>query len=152
MPELEGDWRFWAKVEFEPMTGCFLWVGGWDNHRPPYGYIQRQGKTWRVSRYVWERLRGQIPHGLQIDHKCRNTVCVNINHLRLATPRENTLAGDTLAALNAKRTHCIRGHIFDPLNTLRCGNRRKRNCRICVNAWQREYKRRRRRENAWMPF
>lgn len=40
-------------------------------------------------RYAWERDRGVIPEGFEIDHICRNRKCCNVNHLQLITRSEH---------------------------------------------------------------
>lgn len=75
--------------------GCTQWVG-WLSP-DGYGKFKTGGKSTFAHRYAWERVNGPIPEGMVIDHTCHNTACVNIEHLRLATPTENTrnLAGAT---------------------------------------------------------
>lgn len=68
--------------------GCLLWTG-WLNNKG-YGFISvGGGDDAEVHRYVWEKENGPIPSGMVIDHRCHNRNCVNIDHLRLATAREN---------------------------------------------------------------
>lgn len=42
---------------------------------------------------MYELLVGPIPEGLTIDHLCRNTMCVNPDHLEPVTHRENLMRG-----------------------------------------------------------
>jgi hypothetical protein len=41
------------------------------------------GKLQMLHRIEWEKLRGPIPEGYTIDHRCKNRKCQNINHLQL---------------------------------------------------------------------
>jgi late competence protein required for DNA uptake (superfamily II DNA/RNA helicase) len=53
----------------------------------------------------------------------------------MVTQRENILRGETsVVALNARKTHCKRGHAFTEENTIlnKIGSR---NCRICIRDW-----------------
>ena len=54
-----------------------------------YAYIKIAGVLRKVHRYVWERDRGPIPEGMQIDHQCFNKACFNLDHLRLVTNQQN---------------------------------------------------------------
>jgi hypothetical protein len=58
------------------------------------------------------------------------------------TCRENILRGDGLAAIRARKTHCLRGHEFTPENT--CRNRKGRECRTCQRVRQTAYRARKR--------
>lgn len=136
LPDAKPETRFMAQVR-EDENGCWLWTG--PRKRSPngvqYGCTRHEGRTVAAHRLAWELFRGPIPEGLQIDHLCRVTRCVNPDHLEPVTPRENVLRGEGVAAVNARKTECIRGHAFTPENTIiHCGG--KRACRTCVNEAQ----------------
>jgi hypothetical protein len=42
-----------------------------------------------IHRKHYEQFKGPIPDGLEIDHTCRNTRCVNPEHLEAVTHAEN---------------------------------------------------------------
>lgn len=119
---LEPADRFWAKVEMEPTSGCFIWMG----KRKPNGY----GVFWldeeRVvyaHRFAYELAKGPIPVGLQIDHLCRVRACVNASHLEAVSQQENLHRGEGIAAQHARKTHCKWGHhlaLIGPLKWRRC--------------------------------
>ena len=74
----------------EPIVGdpgCIIWTGALD--RDGYGQIRVNGRVVLAHRYAWECERGPIPDGLHVDHACWEPSCVNVDHLRLATPQEN---------------------------------------------------------------
>lgn len=69
-------------------TGCWNWARvTWGT--PPYGAIIRNGKRIPAHRFMWEKLRGPIPSGLVLHHKCENTLCVNPDHCEPVTHRRN---------------------------------------------------------------
>lgn len=81
----------------------------------------------------------KIPDGLTLDHLCRNIVCVRPSHLEPATNKTNTLRGEGITALNARKTHCPHGHPYSPGNThvIKSGKRKgKRRCKSCVKIYQ----------------
>lgn len=107
--------RFWDKVSPEPNSGCWLWVGARD--MDGYGIFFENAKSCRAHRWSYEHFVGTIPGGLQIDHKCRVCSCVNPEHLRPVTNRQNSLLGVGITAVNAAKTHCQWGHEFTERNT-----------------------------------
>lgn len=66
---------------------CTVYTGSRDYKG--YAYIRVDGVLRKVHRYVWERDRGPIPDGMQVDHQCYNKACFNLDHLRLANTAEN---------------------------------------------------------------
>jgi HNH endonuclease len=125
-------------------TGCWVWKRSVTPSG--YGHLRDSGRMQYAHRVYYERSRGVIPAGLQLDHLCRNRRCVNPEHLEPVTGHENTLRGDTIAARRKAQTHCIRGHPFDEANTIRRG--RMRACRECQRRANRESMRKRRRAMA----
>lgn len=120
--------------------GCWTWLGSTDKG---YGLLGLKiGGTWRTvkaHRFSYELNVGPIPKGLQLDHLCRNRACVNPAHLEPVDNRTNSLRGQSPVALNARATHCPKGHEYTPDNTIvkatRCGLGRE--CRQCGRERQR---------------
>ena len=113
------------------MNDCVLWQ--WKTDRQGYGHINIGGRWYFAHRLTYEAVNGPIPEGLVIDHLCRTPTCILPEHLEVVTRRENTLRGETLAAANAAKTHCYRGH---PLTDVVMDGR-KRRCRECRRIRQR---------------
>lgn len=102
--------RFWSKVEKK--KGCWIWLGAKKGRNNAYGKIWN-GLFYEAAHRLSYRLKnGSIPEGLHIDHLCRTTLCVNPAHLEAVTNQENVLRGEGPTAINARKTHCIRGHEF----------------------------------------
>lgn len=82
--------RFWARTEWEPMSGCCLWLG----YRDDKGYGLFNAHAGPGTRFA-HRLAYQFEHGMKLSaddvvrHTCDNPSCVAPAHLRLGTQREN---------------------------------------------------------------
>ena len=117
-----------------PADECWPWPGYVNSHG--YGYARWRGGAVRAHRVAYEAVIGPIPEGLVLDHLCRNRACVNPYHLEPVDDRTNNLRGFSPPAMNARKTHCSRGHEFTPENTYRWPNG-KRRCRTCHRLDQR---------------
>ena len=97
--------RFYLQTAFCPITGCWVWSG--HVNRWGYGMFSVDGRCRGVHRWIWEVTNGPIPKGMQVDHfRCNNRQCCNPEHLKLASPRENTLRGNTITSANLAKTAC----------------------------------------------
>lgn len=113
---------------------CWGWRG-WINKRG-YAYFHRRREdgsfiTCKAYRWSYEHYVGPIPEGMEIDHLCRNTGCVNPAHLEPVTRRENVLRSpDTISGAAIRKTECKRGHPFDEENTA-YNKHGHRHCKTC---------------------
>lgn len=84
--------RFWAKVDKSAPGGCWAWTSAVAGDRDSgrcYGTITIDSRNVYAHRLSYEWSHGHIPDGMMVDHKCHNNLCVNPDHLRLATPAQN---------------------------------------------------------------
>jgi len=58
-------------------------------------------------RYFYRKYKGEIPKNWQIDHLCRNKICVNPLHLEAVTAQEN-IHRSKVTKLNNKQIEEIR--------------------------------------------
>ena len=126
-PETEEIERFLDRIYFDRNTGCWLWLGKCNSE----GYGHFRGN--KVHRYSYETFHGPIPEGIEPDHTCHNNSdceggkscahrrCANPDHIEPITHGENVRRGRGLAAQNARRTHCERGHPFDRVRPMAVG-------------------------------
>lgn len=133
-PMGERRWPVGTEAKWERVLSlidagdCWEWTGYRDTQG--YGGIWWDGRQWKAHRFIYTRLVGAIPVGLEPDHLCRNRGCVNPDHIELVTHQVNSLRSPTASsAVNARKTHCPRGHRYDG----RLGSG-ARYCRTCARA------------------
>jgi hypothetical protein len=117
----------------EPNTGCILWIGGVGNKG--YGRVRYNGKTCSPHRVAYELKYGKIPDGLQLDHLCRITCCINPDHLEPVTCKENINRAPW-----ANQIQCVNGHIYPEGNPYSPVGRHKKICGVCALEYQRRYR------------
>jgi len=88
MPVFDEKWIL-DRVEVDPNGGCWLWsmslcVDGYGRVR-----IESEQRELKAHRHSWTILRGPIPDGLHVLHKCDVRCCVNPDHLYLGTREQN---------------------------------------------------------------
>jgi hypothetical protein len=139
-----------------PEDGCWIWTG---RRHPTNGYAgstSYQGRKGTAYRLIWEIVNGELVgkgHERVLDHICNNGPggCVNPNHLRATTHKDNLLRDGSKSPTKAlaEATHCAKGHEFTPENTFYPNKTEKgkvkkhwRACRQChrenLRRWQRE--------------
>lgn len=119
--------RFWAKVNRQSPTECWIWRGFIDGGG--YGQFNHSGSMLKAHRLAYELSVGQIPSGLVLDHLCRCRSCVNPSHLEPVHHLVNVRRGEA-GKLQRGRTECPKGHPYDEENTY-ISKRGLRSCRQC---------------------
>jgi hypothetical protein len=120
--------RFWSKVESRAGHECWPWQGAlnWKG----YGRFYLSQKSYTAAhRFAYELANGSVPRDLVMDHLCRNRACCNPAHLQPVDSKTNVLRGVGLTAINARMTHCKRGHPLGPLRMI--GGVVRRECVPC---------------------
>lgn len=85
-PRKTPQQRFWAKVQ--KTESCWLWTA-YRDEEIGYGQASIDGRPQWAHRVAYRWANGPIPHGMEIDHVCHVRHCVNPEHLRLATKKQN---------------------------------------------------------------
>ena len=129
--------RFWEKCERPDAQGA-CWIWRCQLNDDGYGVFKVDGTYVRAYRYAYERLRGEVPEGMELDHQCRRRECVNPFHLEAVTHAENIRRGDA-GAHNRIKTHCRHGHEFSAENT-RIDKQGRRICKPCMRSHQKRFR------------
>lgn len=119
-------------------NGCLTWTGYCIKGYPQGGMFR---KMRLLHRALYISVHGEIPAGLQVDHTCNNTKCLNIDHLEPKTARENILRSNNACARHARQEKCIHGHEFDGIKIDKKG-RKSRTCSTCMRFYRTNWRER----------
>lgn len=128
--------RFWQKVDAS--APCWVWTASTKGNG--YGQVKHPDRKSPMfaHRVAYEMLTGESLEGVTIDHLCKNTLCVNPDHLQPVSMATNVLRSSSPPARNAIKTHCPRGHELSDGNLVKDRGRR---CKTCHRDKMRAYSR-----------
>ncbi|HBF44009.1 MAG TPA: hypothetical protein DDW42_10370 [Desulfobacteraceae bacterium] len=78
--------RIMNKVEVKA-NGCWIWTGA--KGKGGYGNSWYNGRYVNTHRLMYQLEIGPIPKGRNVCHSCDNCLCVNPEHLYVATQKKN---------------------------------------------------------------
>lgn len=82
--------RLLRACDIPNLFACWTWQGHTDGRSSQYGRFRGDnGQMLYTHRFAYEHFIGPIPPGMEVDHVCENTRCVNPSHLELQTPEQN---------------------------------------------------------------
>jgi len=90
------------------------------------------GFSSQLHRIIYELIKGKIDDKLELDHLCKNTGCVNPDHLEAVTHRENVLRGNH-SIMN--KGYCRKGHILNKDNIYVVPSTGHIRCRKCIGMY-----------------
>jgi hypothetical protein len=155
-PRENFEERFWKKVDKTDSNGCWIWTGSLRNKRDGYGVIALPGLPVRYKmahRIAYELVKGPIPEGMEIHHKCRVRACVNPDHLEPLSREDNNRHRGTYIA-PPHSPHGIPNTLKEACS--RCGkpydyvHNKKRYCLSCIGDRQKQDPWTRERKREWM--
>ncbi len=122
--------------------GCWEWTNRL--LKSGYGNMKFNGKTLLAHRVSLIVHGFEIPERMCVDHICKNRGCINPNHLRIVTTRQNVLENSNgITAKNKLKTNCLRGHELSYKNlglTIDKNGANKRYCKQCKYDYKKQWK------------
>lgn len=117
--------RFWECVD-KTAGGCWVWTGTMNERQPGcfYAHFYDGRKVVSAHRFSYELAHGPIGN-LELHHVCKNTLCVNPDHLE---PLDSKAHGATRRG--GFRSICKRGHVLEGANVYTAPSGR-RTCVAC---------------------
>ncbi|MEU5596690.1 HNH endonuclease signature motif containing protein [Streptomyces sp. NPDC020298] len=92
-PYLRGHaaWKDHGPRWIADANGCWIWQRRANRQGYAIGsFVSRGGKsTGLAHRAIYEQQVGPIPEGMELDHRCFVTMCVNPAHMEPVTSEEN---------------------------------------------------------------
>ena len=95
--------HFWARVAVRDRDECWEWQSTRD--KQGYGVIGIARKQYRAQRIAYALVHGECPDHLLVRHLCHNPACVNPDHLRIGTVKDNAHDSMIVGRLNHGSRH-----------------------------------------------
>jgi hypothetical protein len=118
-------------------NGCWQWQGAkhYSNNKIPYGQLRISRTKLKMAHIIsYEVFIGKIPAKMDIDHLCKNTLCVNPKHLEAVSHKINCQRRK-----DSGLPHCIYGHKYTK-KTSYFNSKGYRKCKICRVLRSRKYR------------
>lgn len=100
--DANGCWN-WQGATFKKVNGLYSQI------RMTFGYKKHALRY--AHRVSYEYFKGKVAEQLELDHLCRNTLCINPEHLEPVTHTENMRRRPDI-----NKSHCKHGHEFNSTN------------------------------------
>ena len=83
--------RILDRVKVDPESECWVWQGptSGEGRGGGYGRMSLNSQTVATHIVVYTHFHGYVPGKRQVDHKCRNRLCCNPEHLELVSHLQN---------------------------------------------------------------
>lgn len=130
--------RVQGRYRVDEDSGCWVWTDAVNDRG--YGQLGYRGKIVYAHRVSYEAAKGPIPAAMDLDHLCRVPRCINPDHLEAVNHAENIRRGVSPVAENARKTHCVHGHLLSGDN-IRWRKHGWRNCKTCDRQRSKERRR-----------
>lgn len=126
-------YAYWRERVHVQANGCWVWTG--PKTAKGYGRVSLQARPRLMAHRVSYAAHVEsLTPGLELHHTCRNTSCVNPEHLLALTRKAHRRIDDVDPA--PTETHCRNGHPYNAENVYHDPRGRK-NCRVCNREAQR---------------
>lgn len=112
---------------------CWIWLGTVDDHGR--GHFTINSREYIMAH---QYLKGKAPLGLEWDHLCENTSCVNPDHTEAVTHKVNVQRGKQ----GHHKAFCKKGHPLIEGNVseyITSSGRLARHCITCYDSYQKQY-------------
>ena len=134
-----------ARTVVDEVTGCWVWQGGCCFNG--YARLRRgyEGKSTLCHRIIYEHHNGPVQKGHVVMHTCDNRRCVNPDHLRSGTYKDNMLdmvqkgrsSSSILTEKDVREIHRLseNGHTVHSIAASFCVSRSTVSCILSGSRW-----------------
>lgn len=132
MPNTDVERLLTKIIKTSDPNSCWLWTGCISPQG--YGQFSLNKHRWQAHIAAWHLLKGPVPDGICVLHKCNTRSCVNPDHLYLGTQADNArdLINTGYKPPGRQKNYCKHGHEFSGDNVY-LDPQGHRRCRTCMH-------------------